>query len=99
MLMLKKILLGAVLLFLVLSIGLFVWVRSVFAQDSVRAALAEQLSNSLGQPVAVGSIAATIYPRVTVNLGDVTIGSPARIRVQKLHVGADFAALLSRRIE
>jgi uncharacterized protein involved in outer membrane biogenesis len=99
MLMLKKLLLGAALLFLVLSIGLFIWVRSVFAQDGVRTALAEQLSKSLGQPVEVGSIAATIYPRVTVNLGDVTIGKPARIRVQKLHVGADFGALLSRRIE
>jgi len=99
MLMLKKILLGTVVLFVVLSIGLFIWVRSVFAQDGVRTALAEQLSKSLGQPVEVGSIAATIYPRVTVNLGDVTIGKPARIRVQKLHVGADFGALLSRRIE
>jgi uncharacterized protein involved in outer membrane biogenesis len=99
MLMLKKILLGTVMLFVVLSIGLFIWVRSVFAQDGVRTALAAQLSKSLGQPVEVGSIGATIYPRVTVNLGDVTIGNPARIRVQKLHVGADFGALLSRRIE
>jgi uncharacterized protein involved in outer membrane biogenesis len=97
--MLKKILLAALLLFLVVSIGLFIWVRAVFAQDGVRAALAEQLSKALGQPVEVGSIAATIYPRVTVNLGDVAIGKPARIRVQKLHVGADFGALLSRRIE
>jgi uncharacterized protein involved in outer membrane biogenesis len=29
----------------------------------------------------------------------VTIGDPARIQVQTLHVGADFGALLSRRIE
>jgi len=36
---------------------------------------------------------------VTVNLGRVTIGEPARIHVQTLHVGADFGALLSRRIE
>ena len=99
MLMLKKILLAAFLLICVLSVGLFVWVRAVFAQDGVRTALAEQLSKSLGQPVEVGSIAATIYPRVTVSLGDVSIGKPARVRVQKLHVGADFGALLSRRIE
>src|SRR4051794_12144558 len=97
--MLKKILLAAILLVLVVSIGLFIWARAVFAQDGVRTALAEQLSKSLGQPVEVGTIAATIYPRVTVSLGDVTIGKPARVRVQKLHVGADFGALLSRRIE
>jgi uncharacterized protein involved in outer membrane biogenesis len=36
---------------------------------------------------------------VTVNLGQVSIGEPARIHVQTLHVGTDFGALLSRRIE
>jgi uncharacterized protein involved in outer membrane biogenesis len=91
---LKKTLLGAFALILVLSIGLFLWVRAVFTEDNVRAALAEQLSKALGQPVKVGSIAAGIYPRVTVNLGQAD-----RIRVQTLHVGADFGALLSRRIE
>lgn len=97
--MLKKVLLGALVVFLVLSMGLFLWARSVFAEDNVRVALAEQLSKALGQPVKVGSIAATIYPRVTVNLGQVSIGEPARIQVQTLHVGTDFGALLSRRIE
>ena len=97
--MLKKVLLGALVLILFLSIGLFLWVRAVFTQDTVRTALAEQLSKALGQPVSVATIAATIYPRVTVNLGNVTIGEPARIQVRTLHVGADFGALLSRRIE
>ena len=97
--MLKKVLLGAFVLILVLSIGLFLWARAVFTHDYVRTALAEQLSKALGQPVRVETIAATIYPRVTVNLGHVTIGEPARIHVQTLHVGADFGALLSRRIE
>jgi uncharacterized protein involved in outer membrane biogenesis len=97
--MLKRVLLGAVVLILLLSMGLFLWVRAVFTEDNVRAALAEQLSKALGQPVKVGSIAAAIYPRVTVNLGQVSIGEPARIHVQTLHVGADFGALLSRRIE
>lgn len=97
--MLKKSLIVAVALILVLSVGLFFWVRSVFTKDTVRVALAGQLSRALGQPVTVGSISATIYPRVTVNLGQVTIGEPARIEVQTLRVGADFRALLSRRIE
>ena len=97
--MLKKVLLSALVLFLLLSLGLFLWVRAVFTEETVRAALAEQLSKALGQPVKVASIAATIYPRVTVNLGDVTISEPPKIRVKTLHVGADFRALLSRRIE
>ena len=97
--MLKKTLVGVAALLLVLSFGLFFWVRSVFTEDTVRVALAGQLSRALGQPVTVGSIGATIYPRVTVNLGQVTIGDPARIQVQTLRVGTDFRALLSRRIE
>lgn len=97
--MFKKILLGALAVIAALSIGLYLWARAVFTEDTVRTALAAQLSKALGQPVKVGSIAAAIYPRVTVNLGQVSIGEPARIRVQTLHVGTDFRALLSRRIE
>ena len=97
--MLKKVLLGAFVLILLLSIGLSLWVRAVFTDDNVRVALAEQLSTALGQPVRIGSVASAIYPRVTVNLGQVSIGEPARIHVRTLHVGADLRALLSRRIE
>ena len=70
--MLKKVLLGAFVLLVLLATGLFLWARAVFTEDNVRMALAEQLSKALGQPVKFGSIAATIFPRVTVNLGQVT---------------------------
>ena len=95
----RKVLLGACLLMLALTTVLFLWVRAVFTEDTVRTALAQQLSNALGQPVTVGGISAGIYPRVTVNLKDVTIGEPIRIRVRTLHVGASLGALFSRRIE
>ena len=97
--MLKTLLLGVVAVVLIVAIGLFVWARSVFTQDEVRTRLAAQLSEALGQPVTIGSIGAAIYPRVTVNLGAVAIGEPARIEVETLQVGTDFRALLSRRIE
>ena len=97
--MFKKVLLGIIGVMVVVSIGLFLAVKAIFAGDTVRLALAEQLSKTLGQPVHVGSIAATAYPRVTVNLRQVTIGEPASIHVETLHMGADFGALLSRRIE
>jgi uncharacterized protein involved in outer membrane biogenesis len=95
----KAVLIGTVVAFLALSLGLFLWVSAVFTQDNVRAALAAQLSESLGQPVAVGGIGASIYPRVTVNLTEVAIGEPARIRVDTLHIGTALGALFSRRIE
>jgi uncharacterized protein involved in outer membrane biogenesis len=80
--------------------ALFVWANSVLGSDAVRTALAAQVSKALGgQPVKIGAIGATIFPRVTVTVRDVAIGEPARIRAQTMKVGAAFGALLSRRIE
>lgn len=97
--MLKKVLIAVVLLLVVAGVGLTLWARSVLGREAVRAELAEQISDAIGQPVAIGSVGASIYPRVTVNLGDVRIGDPVRIRARTLDVGTDFRALLSRRIE
>ena len=95
----RVILIGVLVAIVVIGGGLFLWARSVLAQDSVRAALAAELSSALGQPVTVGSISAGLYPRVTVNLGEVAIGQPPRIQVRTLSLGTGLGALLSRRIE
>jgi uncharacterized protein involved in outer membrane biogenesis len=95
----RKLLISLVAVVLIASAALFFWARAVFTQDTVRSALAAQLSEALGQPVSVGTISASIYPRVTVTLGNVTIGQPAGIQISSLDVGTDFRALLSRRIE
>lgn len=97
--MIKKALIGLLALVVVGSIGLFFWARAVFTQGDVRMALAEKLSTSLDQPVTIAGISASIYPRVTVNLSGVAIGQSARMQIETLHVGTDFRALLSRRIE
>ena len=97
--MIKKVVLGLVVLLLVTGLGLFVWARSVLSTDTVRNALAAQMSTALGQPVTVESVSATIYPRVTVQLKGVAIGKDGAIKVNALDVGTDFRALLSRRIE
>ena len=88
--MLKKVLLIGLVLVLVLAMGIFFWARSVLGRDAVRTALASQISQAIGQPVTIGSISASIYPRVTVVLGEVTIGAPARISAATLRIGADF---------
>ena len=97
--MLKKILIGSLIAIVVLFAGAFFWARSVLTGENVRAALAAQVEKAIGQPVSIGTISATITPRVTMTLGEVKIGRPERIRVAELHVGTNFRALLSRRIE
>jgi len=96
----RKRLLLIVLGFVVVGgLGLFLWARAALTGDAVRHAVEAQLSKVLGEPVTIGSVSATILPRVTMNLNDVAIGSPQRIAIRRLDVGTNFRALLSRRIE
>jgi uncharacterized protein involved in outer membrane biogenesis len=97
--MLKKIAAAVVAIAVIAVIGAVVWARSILATDTVRTAIAGQVSNAIGQPVKIGGIGASIFPRVTINLEQVAIGEPARIQVAALHVGTNFGALLSRRVE
>jgi uncharacterized protein involved in outer membrane biogenesis len=94
----RKLAIGAGVAVLALAIAGGLWVRSVFARDTVRSALAAQISTALGQPVAIGGIGASILPRVTVTLKDVAIGDPPRIRAETLRLGTALGALLTRRI-
>lgn len=96
--MAKKLAIG-VLVLLVIAGGAAMWVRSAFGTDPVKNALAGQLSKALGQPVTIEGVSASLYPRVTIALTGISIGSTGQIRLRSLDVGTAFGALLSRRIE
>lgn len=99
---LKRIVLIGVAVVVVLGVGLGVWARSVLTGDAVRTAVAEQMSQALGQPVTIGSLGASVFPRVTLDVGDVMIGAagkPGSVAVKRLHIGTALGALLSRKIE
>ena len=95
----KKVLIGIASLLVVVAGGVYFWAHAIFASDAVRAAMESQLAAALGQPVRVGSMGATVFPRVTMTLNDVRIGDPIRITARRLDVGTALRALLSRRIE
>ena len=97
--MFKKVAAGILVLLLVAGLSVFFWARTVLETDAVRNALASQLSKALGQPVTIQSVAATIYPRVTIALRDVAIGETGQIKLKSIDVGTALGALLSRRIE
>jgi uncharacterized protein involved in outer membrane biogenesis len=90
----------AIVAVLVLAGGaLALFARSVLTGDSVRAAVAAQISAAIGQPVTIGDLTASLYPRVTMRLTDVAIGQPATIQLGDVRLGTDLRALFSRRIE
>lgn len=95
----KKILIGIGVLGLVVVAGVFFWARSILATDTVRTALAGQISAAIGQPVSIDGIGVSLYPRVTVDLTNVSVGDSAQIQIQSLHIGTALGALLSRRVE
>src|SRR5262245_8287763 len=76
----------------------FFWARSTFARDTVRIALASQISSALGQHVSIDSIGVSIFPRLAVKLTGVSIGQPPRIHAKTLRLGTNLGALLSRKI-
>jgi AsmA protein len=95
----RKLLLAVVVACVVGAAGLFVWARTVLTSDTVRTTIASTLSTKLGQPVTIGGIGASIFPRISLNLDNVTIGKSGNISAGTLAVATDFSALLSRRIE
>lgn len=95
----KRIAVAAIVLVVAAIAGVALLARSVLTGDNVRAAVAAQVSSAIGQPVTIGSIGASVYPRVTMDLTDVTIGEPARIQLPAVHVETGLWPLFSRRIE
>ena len=97
--MVKKILAVTAAVVVLGVIAVAVWARSILATETVRTAIASQVSSLIGQPVTIGGIGASVFPRVTIDLEQVTIGQPPRIQIETLHVATNFRALLSRRVE
>jgi uncharacterized protein involved in outer membrane biogenesis len=79
--------------------GLTLFARSVLTGDNVRQAVAAQIAAAIGQPVTIGGLDASVYPRVTLHLTGVVIGQPAAIELQSMRLATDLRALVSRRIE
>ena len=97
--MVKKIVAAIVAVLILLTVAAVVWARSILATETVRTAIAAQASKAIGQPVTIGGIGASIFPRVAIDLEQVAIGQPPRIQAETIHVATNFRALLSRRIE
>jgi len=70
-----------------------------FRGDAARQALERQATRWLGQPVAIGSATAHLFPRPAMTLRDVRAGNPVRITLADVQLSTGLRPLLSRRIE
>ncbi|HTM26989.1 MAG TPA: AsmA-like C-terminal region-containing protein [Vicinamibacterales bacterium] len=87
---------GAVVL---IAAGAAITIRQALASDLVRSEIEQQLATRLGQPVRIGSASPSIFPRIGVELRDVTIGAPASVHLRRLLVVTGARALFSRTVE
>jgi hypothetical protein len=70
-----------------------------FSGDGMRAALEQQASAWLGQPVKITAARGQLFPRPGIGLSGVEVGEPAQLTLSSVDLSTDLRALLSRRIE
>src|SRR5438874_1301343 len=97
--MIRRFILVALGVIVVLMVAIAIGLYWFLSGDRVRIALERQATKWLGQPVAIGSAGARIFPRPAITLHDVRAGDPVRIVLANVEVSTGLRALWSRRIE
>jgi uncharacterized protein involved in outer membrane biogenesis len=96
--MLRKALAAGGLLFAlaVLASGAFVfWLRS----DAVRQTIVAQATAAFGMPVRIETARATVFPRLGVELLNVTVGDSSDLRIDRVAIATGFSVIWTRRVE
>src|SRR5688572_4741289 len=93
----RKLLVGVAAL-VAMAVGLYAFARHVLGSDYVRVTLEQQLSRHLGEPVRIEAATVTIFPRVSLDLNNVEIGSPAGVRLGRIRIVTGLRPLLSRTV-
>ena len=81
------------------ALGVYFAADRVLASAAVRAQIEQQLTARLGQPVRIGSVRAALFPGIAVDLGDVGIGQPEALRLQRIKVLTGIRALFADTID
>ena len=95
----RRTVLMAALVVLALVVGASLAVSRLLAPDAVRAAVEQQASRALGQPVKVGAVEWAFSFRPRAVLTDVQIGAPPVISLHRVELAAGLRGLVSRRLE
>jgi uncharacterized protein involved in outer membrane biogenesis len=97
--MIRKALAAVAILIALVGLGLVLFARGVIGGETVRQTLETQLSAKLGTPVKIASLGASFFPRVALDLHDVSIGQPAKLTIAEVSIATGLRGLLSRRVE
>lgn len=95
----KKLLLIALAVAIIVVAGLAIAVRMVLDPERVRATIESQASAALGLPVTLRAAGVSVWPRARVTLNGLAVGQPASLTLERIEVGTALGALFSRRIE
>ena len=95
----KKILLIAGVVVLLVIVGVAVAVRMLIDPERVRSAIETQATAAIGMPVTLQAAAVSVWPRARVTLSGLKVGEPASVSLDRIEIATALGALLSRRIE
>lgn len=84
------------ILFALAGVGAYFFVRASIGSDLVRSAVERQFAAYIGQTVRIGAAGVSLYPRITLDLSDVSVGDPAAIHLDAVHLGVGLGGLWSR---
>ena len=95
----RRLLGGVVILLVLIAIAVALFARGTIGSAAVKRTLEQQLSARLGEPVRIDTLGASFFPRVTLDMRNVSIGDPARATIAELSIATGLRGLLSKRIE
>jgi hypothetical protein len=97
--MMRQLLAAIVVLVVLAAVALVLFARGTIGGDALRRTLEAQLTTRLGRPVTIGSLGASFFPRVAIELHGVSIGQPAEATIGQVSIVTGLRGLLSKRVE
>lgn len=94
----KKLLIALAVLVLLVVVAA-VAARMVLGSSIVPEQLEQQLSARFGQPVHIGSATAEVFPRVALDIRDLSIGTIPSVKLARVQVATSLRGLFSRTID
>jgi uncharacterized protein involved in outer membrane biogenesis len=93
----RKLVIAAIVL-VVLAAGAALFARVVLGSDLVRSSIEQQLAARLGLPVKVGSASVGFWPRGSLDLRDITIGTLPAMQFGQIQIVTGLRGLIARRV-